>query len=467
MTTQQIRDLGPALSEYIDEFADCFIGAGTRLHLREYVKGQLSDLPRKNVQRIARLADVPPRTLQEFLSLSEWDEDRLRDTVQRLVARDHGEEQAIGIVDESGHPKKGKKTACVHRDYCGASGKIDNCVMGVHLCYASFDGRFRAMLDSDLFLPKDGWNGSQRREEAEIPPSVVYRGKHFIALEQLSRALSNGMHFGWITADEWYGQKPNFVHGLEALDLRFVLEIPKNLMGWLHEPADVDVTRGEVQDLARWSTPMLRQEWIEFHIKDTESGAMVWEVRAAPFWMKCGREVVGPYWLVVARDRLNQDTIKYFLSNASAGVPLEVIVHVAFSRWPVERTLEDEKSELGMSDFAVRKFPAVLRHLRITQVSHLFLARQTQRLAEKKSRGDDLPGAQGGQHAAGCVGPESGGPRAAAGEGRPPHPGRSEAEHQGACVACQDASEDITGQRHLPRQGPLLHPAAAGLALWD
>jgi SRSO17 transposase len=29
------------------------------------------------------------------------------------VVRDHAEEQAIGIVDESGHPKKGKKTACV------------------------------------------------------------------------------------------------------------------------------------------------------------------------------------------------------------------------------------------------------------------------------------------------------------------------------------------------------------------
>ena len=111
MTTQQIIALGPALSKYLDEFGDCFVSPDTQYHLKEYVKGQLSDLPRKNVQRIARLAEVPPRTLQEFLSLSEWDEDRLRDTVQRLVVRDHAEEQAIGIVDESGHPKKGKKTA--------------------------------------------------------------------------------------------------------------------------------------------------------------------------------------------------------------------------------------------------------------------------------------------------------------------------------------------------------------------
>lgn len=202
MTIQQIRALGPKLSGYLDEFTDCFITSDPRHHLRHYVQGQLSNLPRKSVEPIAHLTDVPPRTLQEFLSLSEWDHDRLRDTVQRLVARDHGEDQAIGIIDESGHPKKGNKTACVQRQYCGASGKIDNCVMSVHLCCASFDGQFRAMLDSDIYMPEKGWD-AQRREEAGIPDSMFYRAKHEMGLEQLRRALANGMRFGWILADEW------------------------------------------------------------------------------------------------------------------------------------------------------------------------------------------------------------------------------------------------------------------------
>src|SRR5450432_4495525 len=105
MTVQQIRSLWPALVAFLGEFADCFIDADTRYHLTEYVKGQLSDLPRKSVEPIALAMDVPPRTLQEFLSLSHWDHDRLRDTAQRIVARDHADRQAIGIIDESGHPK--------------------------------------------------------------------------------------------------------------------------------------------------------------------------------------------------------------------------------------------------------------------------------------------------------------------------------------------------------------------------
>ena len=466
MTVQQIRALGPALSRFLDEFADCFIDFDTRYHLKEYVKGQLSDLPRKSVEPIAHLMDVPPRTLQEFLSLSRWDHDRLRDTAQRMVARDHADRQAIGIIDESGHPKKGKKTACVQRQYCGASGKIDNCVMSVHLCYAGFDARFRTMIDSDLYLPQKEWDDDpERRREAGIPDAVVYRPKQQMALEQVRRALGNGVRFGWIVADEWYGEKPSFIEGLEELGQRFVLEIPRNLMGWLDEPKDADAKRGEVQDLVRWSKPMLQQEWTDFHIKDTNMGTMVWQVRAARFWMKRGGGVVGPYWLVAARERLNQETIKYFLSNAEAGVPLEAILHVAFSRWPVERCLEDEKSELGLGHFECRKYPAVLRHLRITQVSHLFLARQTERLRGKKSRGDDLPGAPREQRAAGRIAAGRARPEGPADQGRVDHPGDAEEERRIASLSRQGPSARTADAGDSRGDASLLHPAAGWVAL--
>jgi SRSO17 transposase len=457
MIVQQIRALAPRLSHFIDEFADCFVTPDTRLHLTQYIQGQMSNLPRKSAEPIAHLMNVPPRTLQEFLSYSHWDHDLLRDTVQRIVARDHFDEQAIGIIDESGHPKKGNKTACVQRQYCGASGKVDNCVMGVHLCYASFDGKFRAMLDSDLFLPEKGWD-EQRRQEAGIPDSLTYRPKHIIALEQLRRAVDNGLRLGWIVADIWYGEKPAFIEGLEELNLRFVLEIPKNLMGWTRPPADVDVPRGQVQNLVRWGRPMVQQPWIILHIKDTGTGPMVWEVRCCPFWLKRGDRVVGPYWLIAARDRLDPQTMKYFLSNASAGVPLEALAHVGFSRWPVERCLEDEKSELGLSHFEVRKYNGVLRHLRITQVSHLFLARQTQRLAEKKSTGDDLPSAGCNQRTAGCIAAEQGGSEGSPGQGGADHPGHSREERRREGIARQGSRKAARSSRPMPRHRAVLYP---------
>lgn len=446
MTAQQIHSLKPALSRFLRRFDGCFEKFETRCHLSEYVQGQLSDLPRKSVEPMAHLAGVPPRTLQEFLSLSHWDQERLRRRVQQIVARDHADANAIGIVDESGHPKKGDKTACVQRQYCGNTGKIDNCVTSVHLSYASYDNRFRTMIDSELYLPETSWADPARRAEAQIPDSVVYRPKYQIALEQLQRALDNAVHFAWITADEWYSEKPLFLSGLERMKLRFVLEIPKNLMGWLHEPRDPSEVRSAVQDLCRFSRAMMRQSWKRYHIKDTDKGPLVWEVKAAPFWMLRDEQVVGPYWLIVAREVLSGE-VKYFLSNATPGTPIEPILHVAFSRWPIERCLEDEKTELGLSHFECRKYLAVLRHLLITQVSHLFLARECQRLRGEKSADHHLPGAHGQRCPDRHLGLESAGAAS---------PNRSCVRRSVSDTAAQ------CGGAPLPQQGPPPATAQAG-----
>lgn len=386
MTADQILSLGPELADFLGEFSDCFRRAEPRGKLETYVRGQLSQLPRKSVEPMALAAGIPPRNLQEFLASDDWDEDRLVADLQRLIVRDHTDPQAIGVIDESGHPKKGDKTAGVSRQYCGNTGKIDNCVMTVHLTYTSFDSAFRTLLDSSLYLPQ-GWDQDRPRcRLAKIPDDVTYRPKYVIALEQLDRARASGVRFRWITADEWYTQKPAFLRGLEARELRYVLETPRNFAVWMHDPGNEPATPAKsVEHHCRYSRAMLRQPWQPYRIKDTDKGPMVWEVKAASCWLPCGKGVVGPYWLVVARNVLNPRELKYFISNAAAGVPLPVVLHVAFGRWPVERCLQDEKSELGLSHFEARCYPAVKRHLLITQVSHLFLARQAQRLRGEKS----------------------------------------------------------------------------------
>jgi SRSO17 transposase len=398
MTIDQIVSLGPELASFLAEFSDCFGRSEPRGKLEAYVRGQLGQLPRKSVEPIALAAGIRPRTLQEFLASDEWAEDRLAAHVRRLVVRDHADDQAIGVIDESGHPKKGQHTAGVSRQYCGNTGQVDNCVMTVHLTYTSFDNRFRTMIDSSLYLPK-GWHEDRARcRQARIPDDVSYRPKYTIALEQVDRAMAEGVRFAWITADEWYAQKGAFVRGLEERKLRFVLEIPTSLCVWLQDPASGPPTAAlPVQHVCRFSEVFLEQPWEPYYLKDTDKGPVVWEVKSAACWLPRGPEVVGPYWLVMARNVLDPSETKYFVSNAAPGVPLPVILHVGFSRWSVERCLEDEKSELGLSHFEVRCYPALLRHLLITQVSHLFLVRQTARLREKKSGGHASPGAHGHQ----------------------------------------------------------------------
>ena len=403
MIVQQILGLGKELALFLSEFKDCFGRSEPRCKLETYVRGQLSELPRKSVEPMALQAGMPPRTLQEFLATDEWDEDRLGSHVRRLLVRDHADDQAVGVIDESGHPKKGDQTAGVSRQYCGNTGKIDNCVMTVHLTYTSFDGDFRTMIDSDLYLPQSWHDDRERCRRAQIPDAVVYRPKYTIALEQLDRAAEAGIRFSWVTADEWYAQKPAFIEGLRQRGLRFVLEVPRNFSLWLHDPSSTPKTPAKpVENLLRYSRKMMTQPWRRYYVKDTDKGPLVWEIKMLPCWIPREKGAIGPQWLVVARNVLDPNELKYFISDAAPGVPLEVILHVAFGRWPVERCLQDEKSELGLSDFEVRCYPALKRHLLITQVSHLFLARQTQRLKGEKTGGDFAPGARCRQRADRC-----------------------------------------------------------------
>ena len=118
---------------------------------------------------------------------------------------------------------------------------------------------------------------------------------------------------------------------------------------------------------------------------------MVWEAKAARFYLKRDGLPTRTHWLIVARNVENPKEIKYFVSNAPEGTPLEVLLHVGFSRWQVERCFEDEKNELGLSHFEVRNYKSLRRHLIITAVSHLFLAKVHQLWRGEKAGVDGLP----------------------------------------------------------------------------
>ena len=211
MDAKELRRLRPELDRFLKRFDDCF-HTSSRDHLPVYVAGQLSDLDRKSVEPIAKRAGVAPRTLQEFLSLLDWDHFAMRDRLQQIVASEHSGRHQIGWFDETSFVKKGTKSPGVQRQWCGHLGKVENCVVTVHLGYAQ--GSFQCLLDGELFLPKSWDEDRERCREAGIPDTVVYRPKWEIALEEYDRAVANGIRFDWLTFDEHYGGKPEFLRGL-------------------------------------------------------------------------------------------------------------------------------------------------------------------------------------------------------------------------------------------------------------
>lgn len=186
MTLKQIAALGRKLSSFLALFADCFGRCDARELLRVYVQGQLSNLHRKTAEAIALQFKTAPRTLQRFLESIKWDEEKLRNRCQQIVASQHAQAEAIGCVDESGVAKSGNQTVGASRQWNGNRGKVDNCVVAVHLSYSA--PGFQVLLDSTLYLPEAWANDPARRKKRMCPrkssfaPSRSLRWRRSISL---------------------------------------------------------------------------------------------------------------------------------------------------------------------------------------------------------------------------------------------------------------------------------------------
>ena len=427
MTTEQVAALGPAFADYLGAFRPCFLSRPTFEHLRTYARGLLSDLPRKSVEPIALAAGCAVRTLQEFLTHHRWDHGRMRDEVQRRVAREHlpapgrkppDDPGVVGIVDETSVAKKGDKTPGVQRQHCGATGKTDNCVVTVHLAVSC--GNFRTLLDSDLYLPEGTWHDDRGRcRGAHVPDEVVYRPKWQIAVGQVRRAAGNGVRFDWVTFDEDYGAKPQFLYDLDALGLLYVGEVPPCFRCWPSFPRycspQAPFVAKRADKAAVWGKPFKGRKWRRFGLHRQSVGPQTWEVRAAQVWLqRDGRDTRATcrptdrtYWLIVARN-VQTGEVKYFVSNAPPGTGLKLLLRVAFSRWGIEHVFRVAKGEVGLGHFEGRSYVGLMRHVTLCQLVMLFVAERTARLRGEK------PGADGAHDGADGAGVERGLPRLAA-----------------------------------------------------
>jgi len=147
-----------------------------------YLQAVLSDVPRKNGWQLAEQArQAHPYGMQRLLSQAVWDQEAVRDEVRRLVSetlrspRPQEADEApfpVLVLDESGFPKRGRHSAGVGPQYCGRTGRVENCQVGVFLSYVTPLGH--ALIDRELYLPEDWCSDAARRLAAHIPEHVSF-----------------------------------------------------------------------------------------------------------------------------------------------------------------------------------------------------------------------------------------------------------------------------------------------------
>ena len=222
MTEAELQEWAEDFEAFHARFAPIFGRKEPREQAQKYIRGLLAPVERKNGWQLAEaVGEAIPDSTQRLLYLSRWEADEARDELERYVSEVFGEEEGIGVVDETGFIKKGQHSVGVKRQYSGTAGKIENCQVATFLSYVS--GRGQVLLDRRLYLPEEWAEDRERRARAKVPKEVVFQTKPQQAGEMLKHAWELDVPIQWVTGDEVYGDAPDLRATISAAGRWYVL----------------------------------------------------------------------------------------------------------------------------------------------------------------------------------------------------------------------------------------------------
>ncbi|MER6596577.1 IS701 family transposase [Micromonospora purpureochromogenes] len=336
-----------------------------RRRVRDFVRGLLAPLPRKNCWTIAEHAgDAGPDGMQDLLTRVKWDDAAVRADVREFVGEHLGDAEAVLVIDETGDLKKGRHTVGVQRQYSGTAGKIENCQLAVHLVYATEAGH--AMLDAALYLPKSWCDDPERRAEAGVPDQVRFATKPQLASRMIEEAVSGGLPCRWAAGDEAYGNDPRLAVRLRQLRLGYVLAVACS-----HQViTGLGVYRVDVLAAGLPATA-----WQRVSAGRGAKGHRYydWSFTALPAHHD---KHDGHHWLLIRRNRRTGE-LAFYRCWSPELTPLRTLVRVAGRRWKIEESFQAAKTGLGLDQHQNRRWTSWHRWTTLAILAHAFLAAAT------------------------------------------------------------------------------------------
>lgn len=346
---------------------------------RKYVEGLLvCEKGQANMERMEEeVIDSEYRAYQHFISNSVWD---YRELISRValdvseLLQENKKKSKVPtgyIIDESSHLKKGNESVGVAKQYAGVAGKVDNCQVGVY-CSLVNDTR-AALINERLFLPKSWTTSKSRCDKAKIPQrDRLYKTKPELALEMIDEDIKLGVKFDWIGGDALYGHNQQLTKGLDERGLFYVLDVHKDELIYTEDPIIYMPERvpgrgrppirlktdSQPDRLDKYMAGLITKDWQTVKVRKTAKGWLKLNVHVAQVWIWDGEETQARKRALIITKTIDKNPkIKY---SFSSGSPHEYThkewAYFQAQRYWIERTFDDSKNELGMSDYQIRKW---------------------------------------------------------------------------------------------------------------
>jgi SRSO17 transposase len=317
----------------------------------DYIQALLSPVERKNGWQMSEQVGYHnPYRFQNLLGRASWDEEKLCEEIRAYIVEYLDDGAGILAIDETCFLKKGHESAGVARQYCGLTGQIENCQVGVFLAYLS------------------SWSSSpKKRKKAKISRKIKFATKTGLAKKMLQSAFKKGLRPAWLVADEVYSRDACFWRWLEqTLTQPYVLTVSKR------QPTIIDFQVCYAEKLLETVKP---EDW-----QQLSCGAGTKGERASE-WVSVRLSCIQPKgfsrWFLFRRDFIKESksyTYSYYQAFAPTNTSLETLVWVARQRWRIEECFQFGKSHLGLADYEVRSWTGWHRHTALVIAAGAFLS---------------------------------------------------------------------------------------------
>jgi SRSO17 transposase len=373
------------LSDYLDELASV-IGRTSRVGpLRDYCTGLLLPSARKSVEPIAAVT-APDRvsaqhqSLLHFVNQAAWSDAAVLAKVRERVLPAIEQRGAIEawVIDDTGFPKHGKHSVGVSHQYCGQSGKQDNCQVAVSLSLVNAHASLPVAYQ--LYLPRSWADDPDRRRKAGVPDEIEFKTKNEIARSQIEWACAAGLPRGVVLMDVSYGKDASLRARMTELGLQYAVAIRGD--------ARVMVN-GKETSAAALAGKLPKGSWKRISWREGTAEPLASRfarVRVRPCGEGCSEH--GPEeWLLIEWPKGEDAPRKFWLSTLPKIIAFDRLVDIAMMRWRIERDYHDLKQEVGLSHFEGRGWVGFHHHATLCIAAYGFLISEREAFPPSQASG--------------------------------------------------------------------------------
>lgn len=331
------------IDTYAAAYRDLFGDVRSFDHFTRLQLGLISDVARKSLPTIGRIAGADPHALHHFIANAEWQVTELRQRRLQLTRDALRGRSFVLCIDETGDQKYGTVTDYVSRQYIGNLGAVETGLVSVTaygvLDSVTFPRRFQ------VFKP-----------DRRLKPDDTSQTKPTIASHLVRTLVQQGFAIDLVLADALYGERGPFLQTLHELGLSYVVAIRQNHGVWLPPGQQVRTTRWR-----RWERVFSDGTSETRYIRDVVDGR---------------RRNIRFYYLTSDPEKLPTATTRFVMTNLAGDLRHEVGNLYGIRTW-IEYGFKHIKNELGWADHRLTDYAAIERWWELVFSAYLMVSLQT------------------------------------------------------------------------------------------